>query len=239
MQTSFSSRSFGHSGKAVFLLAGWKVKYYQFWLFAKILEWAGFQCILYVFNDDFFSPDIEQTAANFHKAQNEILGEIERLRNKGVMNISIFGVSLGSALAFMVADRSRAVSKIIINMSGLDMVQSVWGWGEKTNPEFRRHFRRANITLSDLQKGWFDINPKNNIANIKNRNILLYLSERDEIIPYAEGLVLADSLKKNNHLRVMVSKRLNHFYAAVKNMFLFPRYINFYAPKYDSAIIIS
>lgn len=227
MIKTFSSYSFGESEKIVFLLSGWKIRYYHAWIFAKILELSGFKCILYVFHDNFFTPNIEETVKNFADARDAILHDIVFQKRRGSKEFSVYGVSLGTAIAIMASEKSKDIEKIVLNLSGYDLVKTVFDWKMRISPEFYTEFQKIKISLPYLKKQWYIINPMNLIGNIRNRKILVFLSKQDDWIPYDEGVRLVNHLTKENTVRVIINKRMNHILSGVKNLLFAQEYTSF------------
>ncbi|MDD2822876.1 MAG: prolyl oligopeptidase family serine peptidase [Candidatus Daviesbacteria bacterium] len=218
-----------HNKKVVFLLEGWHSKLWMYWLFSRILSLRGYYCITYAYDSEIFSPDTQKTVKYLNIIQNDILLRLKTLKNEGYVEFNILGTSLGSMLALMVADKSPDISKVILNTIGIDISETVWGWN-KIYPGFKEELIRQNFTPDKLKKVWKSITPVNNISNLKNKKILVYLSKKDEVIPYDLGMSLVEEFKKRNYkYSLKVNNYLKHFYAGFYNLMNAKYYLKFLA----------
>ena len=216
-----------HNKKVVFLLAGWHSKLWMYWLFSNILSFNGYHCITYAYDNEIFSPDTQKTVKHLNEIKEDILSKIKKLKKEGYNKFSIFGISLGSMLALMVADKSPDISKVILNTIGIDISETVWGWN-KVYPGFKKGLIEQNLTLNELKEIWSSITPANNIHNLKNKNILIYLSQKDEVIPVNLGnRLVAEFKKKNYEHNLVLNNYLKHSYTCIYNLINAGRYLMF------------
>lgn len=213
--------------KVIFLLAGWQNKLWMFRLFSKFLVLNGYHCITYAYDDDVLSPNTEKTIKHFNEVKEDILNKIKELKKAGYKSFSIIGISLGSVISLMVANKSPEISKIILNTTSIDLSETVWRW-DKVNPSFKEGLTQQDLTLSRLKEIWRDITPANNISNLKDKKILVYLSEKDEVIPFSLGKRLIKKFGEKNYSYTLVTNsKLNHLFTGIYNMLNFRSYLNF------------
>ncbi|MBI3290312.1 alpha/beta hydrolase [Candidatus Microgenomates bacterium] len=224
----FRSASVGKRNKrVVFLLTGWHNKIWEYWITAKTLQLNGFNCVTYEYDGDTLSPNTKQTVEKVTAIEEDILEKIKKLKERGHSEFAIFGTSLGSLIALMVGNRSPDVSKIILNTTGSDLAQTVWSW-DKVNKGFKEKLIDEDLTLDRLEKIWRKITPINNVDNLKNKKLLIYLSEKDEIIPFVLGRELVEDLKKKNYdTTVIVNPYLDHFLTGAIDLFKANTYLKF------------
>lgn len=204
--------------KVVFLMTGWHIRLWMYSLFSRILVKNNFYCITYAYDSDVFSPDIEKTNTQLKIIRDAVLDDIKRLKKEGYSDFSIFGTSLGSMISLMIADKSPEINRIILNTTGIDVVDNVWAW-DKVNPVFKNALIAGGITIEKLRKQWREITPANNIDNLRGKKILVYLAENDEIIPYKLGMRLINEFdKKNYDYKLIKNKKLNHFFTGLYNL---------------------
>lgn len=223
------SQAFGQKNKKIiFLLAGWGNSIKPYWLFAKILQLHGYHVIVYVYDKEILSPHIKNTVTNFILVRDTILKKIYDLKKLGHTSFYFFGTSIGTTLTLMVANKNSDISKIILNLTGADLVETVWGWGDRLNPEFKKGFQEQNITLPELRNHWKQLNPINNVENLKATKLLVYLAENDDVIPYRQGLQLLLEFKKRKYsYSLLVNKKLRHVSAGALNLLKWKIYIDF------------
>src|SRR3990167_3185750 len=116
--------------KIIFMVCGWPGKIWHYYLTAKILALNGYQSVIYEYDDDILSSSITDTIRNITSVKNDILKMIDVLKQKGCKDFSIFGTSFGTIISFMVANNSSQVTKVIINLSGSDLAETVWSWNK-------------------------------------------------------------------------------------------------------------
>jgi esterase/lipase len=152
--------------KVIFLLTGWRNRLWMYWPFAKILSLNGFYCITYAYDDEIFSPDTAKTVRYLTEVRDDVLITIKKLKKEGTKDFSIFGTSLGSMIALMIANNSKGVSKIILNTTGSDIAEIVWSWN-KIFSWFKEDLLEQGFILDKLEKVWSSITPKNNTDQLK------------------------------------------------------------------------
>jgi hypothetical protein len=224
----FNSKTYGsHNKKVVFLLTGWKNTVGQFWIFSHILSLYGYRCITYEYDRSVLSPDAGRTKSELLKIKKDILEGIQKLKKEGIDSFAIFGTSLGSLIALMVANNSKEIDRIILNLSGADLAEIVWSW-DYIEKGFKRGLLRNLLTLLRLKISWRIVSPINNVDKLKNKKILFYYAKKDEMIPFVQARKLAVAFKKYGHdYQVSVNKHNGHLGAGLINLLNFPKYIRF------------
>ena len=213
--------------KVIFLLAGWQNKLWMYRPFAKLLSIRGFYCITYVYSADVLSPNVGETIRHFTEICKDILHRIKQLKKAGYKNFSVFGSSLGSTLALMVADRSPDVSKIILNTTGIDLAQTIWSW-DHIQIGFKDQLRAQGYTLKKLQSAWKAISPAHNMDHLQGKRLLIYLAKNDEIIPYPIGHKLVEEIRRRGCAsQVVINTHFRHVLTGAYNLFNTSVYMHF------------
>lgn len=213
--------------KVIFLLTGWGTKMWMFTPFAQILAFNGYYCITYTYDKEILSPQTADTVNKIKSVSKSILDKIEELKANGFRDFYIFGTSLGSTIALMVANKSKDISKVVLNTTGSDIAETVWGW-DRFNSSFKNSLISQGFTLSKLKNEWKDISPENNINNLKNKSLLIYLSRKDEVIPYKLGKKLADQFKERNYqYTLVINNNFNHIFTGFYNLVNISVYLSF------------
>ncbi|MDQ3099579.1 MAG: prolyl oligopeptidase family serine peptidase [bacterium] len=225
---TYKSKIYGRKNKkVVFLLSGWGFDRRFFSPVAFALVLAGYQCIVYSYDASILSPNIKNTKARFELVKKEILSRVELCKYHGDEPYAIFGTSLGALLTLMVVNETPEFKKIVLNLTGSDIAEIIWSW-EIFRPAFKKILQTTGITIEQLKEDWKAISPINNISNLNHRDILIYLSERDQVIPYNQGRKFLEDLKKRNYkFTLVINKKLRHVSAAAYNLINFPIYIKF------------
>lgn len=227
MSDFYISKHGKQNKKVIFLLAGWQNKIWMYGLFAKILARNGYYCIAYAYNNSVLSPDTKKTVMYLTDVRNNILNRIGELKKEGYTDFSIFGTSLGSVIALMVANKTPDISKVILNTPGIDMAQTIWGW-DKVKTYFKKALIEQNFTLEKLIAVWKPISPSSNIDNLHGKRILVYLSKNDRMIPYHQGQKLVRELESKKYdVKVITNNHVGHLLAGALNLLKAKTYLEF------------
>lgn len=228
---TFKSADYGEkSKKVVFILGGWGklgsfINTYLF--FSKIHQFYGFHCITYAYNHDIMTENISETVKNFNQLKHDILKRIKILKGQGKTEFSIFGVSLGTVLALMAANEDQSIKKIILNLPGSSLTETVWGWS-KIEDGFKEKLVNRGISLIQLKQTWSSLEPVNNLNKITNREFLIYMAKQDKTIPFYQGQLLTKEIKNNNKVvKTVINQYFSHSLSALLNFLNFKIYVNF------------
>ncbi|KKS96347.1 MAG: hypothetical protein UV73_C0011G0019 [Candidatus Gottesmanbacteria bacterium GW2011_GWA2_43_14] len=214
--------------KIIFLLCGWPGKIWHYLLTAKLLEFHGYQSIIYEFDNNILSSSITGTVNNTVSVKNDIIKEVNRFKHLGYTDFAVFGTSYGTIIAFMVANNEPNISRLIVNLSGADLAETVWTWNKGKESLVKNGIIHQGISLNKLKEKWSFLSPLNNIKNMRDRKILFYLSQKDNVIPYKLQIRLLNGLNKiSNNVHVSVNHYSNHLFSALFNLVLFDKYVKF------------
>lgn len=229
---SFRKKVLGKNNKKIiFLICGWPGKIWHYRLTAKALDLHGFQSIVYEYDNSILSSSIKNTINNTTRIKKDVLKEVKILKKKGFKDFSIFGTSYGSIISFMIGNESEDISKIIINLIGVDLAEVVWTWDKGKDSLVKKGIISKNVTLQQLKKNWHHLSPINNLKNLSSKKILFYMAEKDEVIPYELQKRLLEELTKiNKNIQVERDIKYNHFISAMMNLLNYKKYIKFLAP---------
>lgn len=224
----FTRKTYGSENKKiVFLLSGWCIKQWMMWYFAKQFERNGYQCIVYTYENNVFSPDTKKTVNDLLRVRDDVLDRIKQLKEQECKDFNIFGASLGTIIALLVANKSSDISRIILNTTGSDIAEVVWSW-DNVKKYFKNALISQGYSLVQLKKDWSVITPINNINNLKNKKILLFLSQKDELIPYKLGEALGDVLSKYKYdVQIRTNIHSAHLLSGILNLFNTKVYLKF------------
>lgn len=214
------------------MLSGWKGKQWMYWPFSQILSINGYHCITYTYDPIILSADIYLSAHLIKHIAHHICLQINQLKKQGINEFSVFGTSLGSVISLVAANQSADISKIILNTTGSDISEAVWSW-DHVVPDFKLSLLAKGITLTQLKQAWKDINPQHNLAHLHNKKLLIYLSSKDELIPWQLGQNLVSRLDHlGYHYQLITNHSLSHSHTGLINLLNVRSYLNFLAePK--------
>lgn len=213
--------------RIIFFLVGWKSKIWEYYFVVLILLLNRYDCIIYEYGDEILTPNIEKTISSFNLITDDVLRTIDKMKTKKYESFAIFGTSLGTVLSLIVANRTKSINKIILNLTSSSLAKTTWSW-DSLNNEFKQNLINNGVTLKSLEKSWRMLAPINNLENIGDRQILIYLAEKDEVIPYAYGLELIQKIKKNKiNYELVVNNKNGHLFNGLANLLKYNKYINF------------
>lgn len=221
-------KEYGKSNKKVlFFLTGWKSNIAQHGIFLKLLQTNGYRVIAYSFDNEILSPNQKEVHKNSFKVKNMVLTQLAKLKKEGIKVFYIYGESMGALLSLMIANESKEISKIILNACGADLAETVWGW-DKEKPDFKKQLLKNKLTLKILKEEWKSIAPINNIDNLQGKKILLYISKKDNIIPYeTQAITLFNGLKQKKYSLKLVVNNSRHVITIALNLLRPKIYLNF------------
>lgn len=226
---SFRKKIIGKNNKKIiFLICGWPGKIWHYFLTAKILERKGFQSIIYEYDEDILTSSIENTIKNTNVIKNDVLKEIINLKKYGFKDFSIFGTSYGSIISFIIANKEKSFSNLIINLTGADLAETVWTWDKGRDGLVKKGIKKQNISLIKLKQKWDELSPINNINNLKKFKVLFYLAKKDDVIPFRmQNRLLTELLKITPNIKVVINNKHNHLISALINLLRYKIYLNF------------
>jgi esterase/lipase len=215
------------NNKVVLLLGGWTYQPWLLGLFGRLIALRGYYCVAYTYDDEVFSPDVKKTVDSLVAIKDAILEHIAALKTSGRDTFYVFGTSLGTVLATMVANESPDVKKVILNTTGADVAKSVWTWDD-VKPWFKNALLKQGLDEKKLVEQWSAIAPVNNIKNFKQKPVLVFLAQNDRTIPFDQGRVLVSKLDVlGAPYEVAINRTFGHAMAGLFNLANVGRYIKF------------
>lgn len=213
--------------KVVLVLSGWGAKQWQMWFVGKLLQAHGYTAIIYTYDKSLLTPNVKQTVKNFKEVKNNALRTIATLSKKEQKNLVIFGTSIGSSLSLMIANESKEIKKIILNLVGSDIAQIVWSW-DKVIPGFKKDLLEDKVTFETLKNAWLELSPIHNLDNLKKKAILLYGAKHDEIIPFSQTEeLIATGKEKRLNIETVINTTHNHRTSAIVHYLKYTVYVAF------------
>jgi len=184
----------------------------------RILK-AGCSCLIYQFPVKILSDNIHLTEKYFKEIKGKIEKDIEEVKNKyNFSEIVMIGISLGCVNASMITNHNSNINKLILVVPGDSLSESLWrGIGTR---KLKNQIKKHNVNLKELEKDWEKLDPKNNIDGLSNKDIEIYLSRSDKIIPYTNGNHLVKDMRGIGlNPIVFKNKRLGHYLTPLKFIF--------------------
>lgn len=224
-----SQKIYGKNNSRVIIVFGdWGAKQYQLWLLGQLLASYKFKAMIVTWDPAVFSSNAEMTTTRFEEITSEVLKTIRYLPKREQKQVSVFGIGLGTIPAFMVANQSFEVKKIIANITCSDLAETVWTWKKETNNELKKNLLKQKMTLQRLKDLWFDLSPINNIDRLNGKKVLLYLAKFDEVFPFSQQEQFLNALYDQEiETNAIINTRHNHTISALINLLRFDTYIHF------------
>jgi len=176
--------------------------------------------LIYVFNPKILSSNAQKTVEDFHTIKSKVIEEINKLdKEYKFKKIIITGISLGCVNATMIADNCPKIKEIYLFDPGNCLAESMWKG--KNTQKIKQSYEEQGISLTQLKRKWKSLAPENNIRNLKDRKIHVFLAKKDDIIPYSTGKKLVDKLKKlKEKFTLKIDPHHGHYYTIIKEMIL-------------------
>ena len=172
---------------------------------------AGHSCLIYQFPGKILSENVHLTDKYFKEIQAEIRKDIKNFKDKhNFIEVIVIGMSLGCANALMAGNKNPDVNKISLVVPGDSLADSLWrSVGTK---QLKNKIKKENINLQELEKDWKCLDPKNNIDGLSDKEIEIYLSRSDKVIPYENGGHLIKDMKNIGLNPIFFkNKKLGHY----------------------------
>lgn len=204
--------------KALLIFPHWGAPLWPYKWLAKYF--SDFRTIIFHYSDSLLSSDIENTFRNFDLLKSAALRDIECLKSEGVSNFSFYGTSLGSVMAFRVANilafAEGKVNGVVVNLSCADFPFAVWN-GSATRP-IRENWEDQNISYEEVDKAWSYLSPINNLACLKETKILFFGSKKDAVMNSPNVTDLTDTLASSfSKAKIHTNAFLGHYLGGAKN----------------------
>jgi dipeptidyl aminopeptidase/acylaminoacyl peptidase len=225
--THFQIKYYGQrQNKVIFFLGGWGQSQRLLLPISKILELFGFYCITYTFDEKFFDTNLKQTVNRVLRAKRSILEHIKILSQEGNHDFAIFGTSLGALISLLVTNESPHVKKVIFNIPGIDLAESLWNW-DRGLLNFKQELQKKYPTLKSLKKALAPINSSVHFDNLHNKELLIYISAKDTIA-ISDPNYLKQLLQSHHYkFQLKVNKFFDHGLTGFINLVNFPGYLSF------------
>ena len=170
---------------------------------------------------DILSSDTEQTLNRFYFLKQQIIDQIKLLKQQHkISRIHLVGISMGCVTALMIANHGSFINKVILVVPGNCLAESMWK-GIRTQ-HLKEIIESNGISLKDLKQKWNSLAPENNLDEMNHKEIIVYISQTDRVIPGELGERLVNRMYKENLAPfVHKNKYLGH-YGTIARFYIFP-----------------
>ena len=206
------------SKRVYIILGGWHENHWLSDVLKRKTLKKGYSFLHYKIKPEILSAKVGLTYKAFMGIKKKVIADIKKIKNK-FSEIIFIGTSLHAISAPMIVNNCKEVNKIILVCPGHCLAESLWN-GIRTQ-NLKEDFIKQGITLKKLKKIWKDLAPENNINKMGGKEIVIYNSQSDEVIPYWCGNRLVKKMRKIGiNPIVKTNKYLGH-YLTITHFFLF------------------
>lgn len=154
----------------------------------------GSAVLSYNFHGQILQPDIDSVVESFNVIQDSVVADIHALSEKhDYCAVNLIASSLGNVSLAMVADKHASFQKATLVVAGSNLARCMWDGGRTRS--IRQQFETQNISVSVLDDAWRQLAPKAHVDAFKDKEVLMYLSESDTIIPARYQREIAENLQ--------------------------------------------
>jgi hypothetical protein len=167
----------------------------------------GSAVLAYKFHGQILQPDVQMVIKSYEHIQKTITNEISKLVEKyNYQYVDLTACSLGNVALFLVASKYPLFRKATLIVSGSTLARDMWE-GSRTGV-IRRQLEAKGITESTLSKAWSGLAPSNHVTAFAGKEVTMYVSTTDKVIPARYQQEMADCmLAVNPATRVYVSAK--------------------------------
>jgi pimeloyl-ACP methyl ester carboxylesterase len=203
------------------LIPPWRGRFDYYTITRRKLMKEGYSCVEYSFSPSMLSDNYLKTRELFENVKNSVSEQIKKLVNSHQFKeVNIIGTSIGCVEALMIANHSEIIKRVILVAPGCCLAESMWK-GIRTQ-EIRKKMEMVGVTLPFLKEQWKALAPENNINGLMGKEIIVYLSKSDEIIPYELGIQLVQKMKENKLAPLVKENALFGHYLTILGYYLRP-----------------
>lgn len=218
---------YANSQSVVFILPHWMGKtFYYNPLINKLRN--KYTIVLYDLPYQLLSDDIELMVYLHKKIMNDMKSTFDKLQRIGCESYSIIGTSGSTPVAAMVANSDDRCKKLVLNLVGNELAECIWHSKNPLLIAIKNNLIKGNVTLDKLKKYLRIMSYKQNSRNLKNKDILIFLSKNDKIIPYNNGLKLLRRLDSDGiKYQLKINTFFGHYILGFKNVVFHNKIIKF------------
>lgn len=217
-----------NSRSVIFILPQWRSKslFYFKPLINKLK--SKHRVVIYQLPFALLSADVKLTAKLFKDAARDINETFELLRKEGCEYYSIIGNSTSCVIAAMAANQDNRCKKLILNLVGNDLAECMWYSQNPLVKNIKNILMEQGISLNKLKNHFEPMSYSHNSNNLKKKNILVFLSKNDRIVPYKSGIKFLGLLRKDRiKYKLVENIFLGHYFSYIKNVVLSNKMANF------------
>ena len=190
--------TFGQSQeRVIFFFTAFRTKYWLYYPTILILLRAGYRVIAYdVDARMILKGDIPKFLATVQRIREDVRGSVDTLKRQNIQRFYSFGTSFGTVFALRTAIDNSDIQKVVVNLTYGSLADFIWTW--RVLGIVKERLMKQNINLQMLEKLMSTISPVSMAPELTDKQILLYASTKDTVIPFVQSSQFRAALKKAN-----------------------------------------
>ncbi len=175
--------------KAIIIFLGWKMRISHL----KILysKFPDYHKIVYQLPFTLLSGDFELMKKSWEK----LLDSVNKDMKENNVDL-VYGISLGTVFATYIANKSKTIKKVILALP-IDELASVF-WNSFITRLVIKKAKKRGYTQKDMKNILSKYDPVNNLDNLKDKKIKIYIAKLDSIIFPSKSRNLVSKMKALN-----------------------------------------
>lgn len=216
-----------NSDKAIIILPQWMGKTFYFKPLINVTK-NKYTIVLYDLPYNLLSDNVKLTVYLFNKIAKDIILTFNKLQKNGCKQYGIIGTSTSTVSAVIACNSDKRCKKLILNLVCNDLAEGMWYSKNPLVMDIKYNLINRGITLGKLKNYFNALSYKQNSRNLKKKDVLIFLSENDQIIPYNNGIKLLKLLNQDNiKYELVTNKFFGHYISGIKNVIFGNKIQNF------------
>lgn len=169
----------------------------------------GSAVLVYRFHKHVLEPDIDRVVDSFGVIKDTVTSDIRScVSERGYRGTDLISTSLGNVSMCLVAGAYPDFRRATMVAAGSNLARSMWE-GNRTEP-LRAAFETQGVTKENLDTAWDQLAPMRHAEAFAGKNVAMYVSQTDKVIPYAYQAEMAESVIASGADVTIHSSRRDH-----------------------------
>ncbi len=216
------------SDKVVFVFTGMLTKIWQYKLFVKRLNKAGYSVVIYDYsNRVMHDAKVDEWEDFVDSIANDAQMRIGKFKSGDKRHFYAYGYSMGTLLANKLARETPDIKHVILNFTYGDVAAHIWH--SPATYKTRKSLRKNNVSMESLRRYMAPLDPIVNIEGLRGKKVLLHLARRDRFLSYRIAKATKEAFEQAAiDMVYMENRHLGHWLGGIKNMLSLKKIKAFY-----------
>jgi hypothetical protein len=212
-----------YKSKILFVMAPpWHASKLSTWVIRDKLKRLDYSYLSYFVHPDILNPDYKNSKKYILNLIDVMVKDIDHYSRKYKFNeVHIAGFSIGSLYATIVANRCKQVNKVVLVTIGAPLGDILYD--SICTMDIKKIFIKNKVTTRELNRYWKEINPENNINNLKGKEIRIVISTSDQVIKYKYAFRFIKKLEKEGISPIIIKNKNQGHYGTIIHFLLNPK----------------